>query len=174
MRIGVLALQGGYSAHMRALALHGYAAREVRVAKDTLGIEGLVLPGGESTVQARLLERDAALREALQRHVRIAPTYATCAGVILASSLGWLDVVVERNAYGPQVHSGEYFLDDGFAVLLIRAPRICGVGAGVEVLATLGGDPALVREGPFYGVTYHPELVPGSDPYAGCFRAGKQ
>lgn len=167
--IGVLALQGGFRAHVEALEAEGRTAIEVRSAGELARCEGLVLPGGESTAQLRLLDRDPALREALEAFVRAGkPVVATCAGLILAArevrdpaqpSFGWIDVCVRRNAYGRQRESGEAIADDGETPLvLIRAPRIEDVGPRASVELTLGGEPVLVREGAFFGATYHPEL----------------
>lgn len=169
MMIGVLALQGGFRAHVAALEAEGRTAIEVRSAGELARCEGLVLPGGESTAQLRLLERDPALREALDAFVRAGkPVVATCAGLILAArevrdpaqpSFGWIDVCVRRNAYGRQRESAEAIADDGQTPLvLIRAPRIEQIGPRASVELTLGGEPVLVREGAVFGATYHPEL----------------
>ena len=169
--IGVLALQGGFAAHMRALAAAGLTPREVRTGRDLEGLGGLVLPGGESTAQLRLIGRGQ-----LEGPLRAfggsgRPILATCAGLILAAravrpaqpTLGWLDVAVDRNAYGRQLDSFEAEDDSGQRRLIfIRAPRITAVGAGVEVLVRLHGEPVLVRQGQVWGAAYHPEL--GSEP----------
>ena len=165
--IGVLALQGGFDAHARALQAAGLPARLVRTAHDLDGLGGLILPGGESTAQLRLIGRGQ-LEGPLRSFAAAGkPILATCAGLILAAravrpaqpSLGWLDVTVDRNAYGRQLDSFEAKDDSGARRLVfIRAPRIIAVGAGVEVLARLGGEPVLVREGRVFGAAYHPEL----------------
>jgi 5'-phosphate synthase pdxT subunit len=167
-RIGVLALQGGFDAHARALFRAGLAARRVRAAVDLDGLDGLVLPGGESTVQLKLIARlglEGGLRE-LARRGR--PVLATCAGLILAAravtpdqpSFGWLDVAVDRNGWGAQVDSFEADDDAGARRLVfIRAPRIRRAGPGVEVLARYRGEPVLVRQGRVTGACFHPELV---------------
>ncbi len=158
MRVGVLALQGAFREHVARLRAIGIEAREVRGAEDTTGLHGLVLPGGESTAQQKLL--DPALAAALDALVASgAPVLATCAGVIVAARRRWLDVDVARNAYGRQRHSGEAIADDGTPLVLIRAPRITRVGSNVEVLARLGDDPVLVRQGALVGATFHPELT---------------
>lgn len=168
-RVGVLALQGGFAAHAAALAQAGHAPCEVRDAAALGALDGLVLPGGESTTMLRLIER-LALGPALDAFARTGkPVLATCAGLILAArkvtgpeqpSLGWLDVEVARNAWGRQLDSFEATADDGVTPLLfIRAPRIVAVGAGVEVLGTLGGEPVLVRGGNVTAATFHPELT---------------
>lgn len=170
MQVGVLALQGGFAAHVESLRALGHRAVEVRTAAHLDGCEGLVLPGGESSVMLRLLARNPSLRDALDAFVATgAPVLATCAGLILAArevvgpaqpSFGWLDVRVRRNAYGPQLHSAEAVADDGETPLvLIRAPRIERVGPAVRVELTLGGEPVLVRQANVVGATFHPELT---------------
>jgi 5'-phosphate synthase pdxT subunit len=165
--IGVLALQGGFDAHVRALAGAGLASRLVRTARDLEGLDGLVLPGGESTAQLRLFGRGQLEGPLRSFAASGKPILATCAGLILAAravrpaqpSFGWLDVTVDRNAYGRQLESFESEDDSGTRRLVfIRAPRIAAVGAGVEVLARLGGEPVLVKEGRTFGAAYHPEL----------------
>lgn len=170
MRVGVLALQGGFAAHEAALGDVGCAAAPVRAAADLSSCDGLILPGGESTTQLRLIDREPGFAAALDRFVRSgAPVLVTCAGLVLAAaevlspaqpSYGWLDVTVRRNAWGRQLHSREAVADDARTELvLIRAPRIERVGAGVEVALTLHGEPVLVRQGNVWGATYHPELT---------------
>jgi len=167
--VGVLALQGDFAAHARALGEGGFAARPVRAAADLDGLDGLVLPGGESTTQLRLLERHG-LSGPLRDFVATgAPVFATCAGLILAAtaverpaqpSFGFLDVVVARNAWGRQLDSFEATADDGATPLVfIRAPRILRVGPAAEVLVTFGGEPVMVRQGRVFGATFHPELA---------------
>lgn len=154
---GVLALQGGFQAHLRRL---GPQAIEVRTPADLARVSSLVLPGGESTTQAKLIELGG-LRAPLEEFVHSGmPVFATCAGLILAARWGWLDVTVKRNAYGRQVDSFEALDDSGTRRLIfIRAPRIERVGAGVEVLATLKGEPVLVQQRNVTGACFHPELV---------------
>jgi pyridoxal 5'-phosphate synthase pdxT subunit len=164
--IGVLALQGGFEAHVRALREIGHETREVRVPRDLDGLAGLVLPGGESTTMLRLLGE---LEGALDAFVRAGhPVLATCAGLILAArtvtdpaqrSFGWIDVAVARNAWGRQVDSFEARDDTGAPLVFIRAPRITTRGRDVEVLATFEGEPILVRQANLYGATFHPELT---------------
>jgi 5'-phosphate synthase pdxT subunit len=167
--VGVLALQGGFAAHARALAAAGLGARLVRAPEDLRDLGGLVLPGGESTTQLRLLARHG-LEAPLRAFVAAgAPVLATCAGLILAAaavegpaqaSYGFLDVTVARNAWGRQVDSFEAVADDGATALcFIRAPRILRVGPRVEVLATLDGEPVMVRQANVTGATFHPELA---------------
>ena len=179
-RVGVLALQGDYAAHERALAARGVAAVEVRTPDDLEGLTGLVLPGGESTTMLLLL-RESGLGGRLVERIRGGlPVLATCAGVILAArevrnpaqpSLGLLDVVVERNAYGRQLSStvapvavcapDEVGTREMEAVF-IRAPRVREVGGGVSVLARRGEDPVLLRQGVLLAATFHPELSEAS------------
>ena len=170
MRIGVLALQGGFAAHARALAALGHDVRLARRPADLDLVEGLVLPGGESTTQLRLLA-SSGLAAPLVRFVRDgAPVLATCAGLILLAttvtdpeqqSLGLLDVTVARNAWGRQLDSFEAHRrrrrESRWSSSARRASA--RVGAGVEVLATFGGEPVLVRQGNVVGATFHPELT---------------
>jgi 5'-phosphate synthase pdxT subunit len=171
-RIGVLAVQGGFDSHLRALEAAGYTAVTVREARDLDWLDGLVLPGGESTTQWKLIVRHG-LATALAAFVNSKkPILATCAGLILAAravrnpeqpSFGWLDVSVARNAWGRQVDSFEAPLDGGGdPMVFIRAPRIEAVGDGVEVLATYRGEPVLVRQGSIVGAVFHPELGPAA------------
>jgi pyridoxal 5'-phosphate synthase pdxT subunit len=213
--VGILSLQGGFAAHARALHDIGLEAREVRDARDLGQAGGLVLPGGESTAQLRLIERHG-LAESLAAFIASGrPALATCAGLILAArrvrpgrtpssplargapgdssrfpvglrstsprgaavpvsplaaseegqttsqrSFGWLDVEVERNAYGRQLDSFEDRSDEGLPLVFIRAPRIVALGSGVSVLARWRGEPVLVRKGSVTGATFHPELTP--------------
>jgi 5'-phosphate synthase pdxT subunit len=169
VRIGVLALQGGFAAHAAALAALGDQPVEVRDPGGLAGVSGLVLPGGESTSMLTLIARFD-LGPALDAFVASGkPVLATCAGLILAArqvchpaqrSFAWLDVAVARNAWGRQRDSFQATADDGVTSLLfIRAPRIVEVGAKVEILATLAGEPVMVREGNVTGATFHPELT---------------
>jgi 5'-phosphate synthase pdxT subunit len=169
--IGVLAIQGDYAAHAEALAESGAEPVEVRKPDQLAALDGLILPGGESTTILRFLEK---LRffETLEAFCGTHPVFGTCAGAILLArkvlnpeqrSLGLLDAVVERNAYGRQIDStiltAETALPGGpLEMVFIRAPRIVETGAGVEVLARRGGDPVLVRQGAVMAATFHPEL----------------
>jgi pyridoxal 5'-phosphate synthase pdxT subunit len=177
--IGVLALQGDFFAHACVLERAGLQPRPVRQAADLEGLEGIVLPGGESTTQLRLLGRHG-LQEPLRAFVAGgAPVLATCAGLVLAArevespaqpSFGFLDVVVARNAWGRQLESFEARADDGLTELVfIRAPRILRVGPEVEVLATFDGEPVMVRQGRVVGATFHPELVAGAEIHGRVF-----
>jgi pyridoxal 5'-phosphate synthase pdxT subunit len=172
-RVGILALQGGVAPHARALEALGHRPVHVRAPGDLEGVGGLILPGGESTAQLRLIDR-AGLAAPLGRAIaRGVPVLATCAGLILAAarvtgpaqpSFGWMDVAVARNAWGRQVNSFEASADAGaegdpLPLVFIRAPRIVALGPGAEVLATFEGEPVLVREGNVTGATFHPELT---------------
>jgi 5'-phosphate synthase pdxT subunit len=169
--IGVLALQGAYAAHARALSEVGAEPRMVKRPNEVEGLDGLVIPGGESTTFLKHLERDGFF-ELLQKFVRTTPTFGTCAGAILLAtgvenphqaSLAAIDMTVERNAYGRQIDSAiltsPTSLPGGdLEMVFIRAPRISHVGPGVEVLAERDGNPVLVRQGTLLAATFHPEL----------------
>jgi pyridoxal 5'-phosphate synthase pdxT subunit len=168
--IGVLALQGDFAAHAAALARADLPARPVRDAGDFAELGGLVLPGGESTTQLRLLHRHQLVAPLRALAAAGTPILATCAGLILAAAtverptqecFGFLDVTVERNAWGRQLDSFEATADDGsLPLIFIRAPRIRRIGAGVSVLARHQGEPVFVRQGQVFGATFHPELAP--------------
>ena len=171
-RIGVLAIQGDYAAHAEALAEAGAIPVEVRKREELHGLNGLILPGGESTTMLKFLERRQLFDE-LKQFCTTYPVFGTCAGAILLArevrnpsqtSLGVLDAVVERNAYGRQIDSSILFSETAFGgekleTVFIRAPRILEVGAGVEVLASRDGKPTLVRQGNLMAATFHPELT---------------
>ena len=174
-RIGVLAIQGDYAAHAEALAESGASPTLVRTAQDLhpdgQSLDGLILPGGESTTMLKFLEK---LRffDLLVEFCGTKPVFGTCAGAILLArevlnppqrSLGLLDAIVERNAYGRQIDStiltAETELPGGpLEMVFIRAPRIVETGPGVEVLAQRDGSPVLVRQGHVMAATFHPEL----------------
>jgi 5'-phosphate synthase pdxT subunit len=164
--IGVLAIQGDFEAHARALAEVGAQAREVRVPADLDGLDGLVIPGGESTTMTLGIEREG-LAEPLRELVRAGtPVLGTCAGLILLDRkhLGVMDIVARRNAFGRQLHSFEEDLEfpdiEGGPVraVFIRAPWIDEAGPEVEVLASVDGHPVAAREGDLYVLAFHPEL----------------
>lgn len=171
LTIGVLALQGAYDAHARTLKVLGADPRLVRTAADLAGLDGLVMPGGESTTMLWFLDRDGFF-DALKSFVQRTPTFGTCAGAILLAerverpaqrSLGALDITVERNAYGRQIDStilsSDTTLPGGpLEMVFIRAPRITQTGPAVETLAMRDGDPTLVRSGHLLAATFHPEL----------------
>ncbi len=174
-RIGLLALQGDFTAHGRAVAAVGGEAIEVRRPERLAGLDGLIMPGGESTTLLRLID-EYGFREAIPEFVEAGGSvYGTCAGLILLarevrdpvqSSLGMIDVTVKRNAYGRQVDSfaaiGSLRANGGPPVsaemVFIRAPRITRVGEGIEVIGELEGEPTLVRRGRIWAGTFHPEL----------------
>lgn len=164
MRIGVLALQGNFREHAAMLRRLGADVVEVRKPGELEDLDGLVIPGGESTAIGRLV-RIYGLEEALGRFER--PVFGTCAGMILLGRdglLGRVDVGVRRNAYGRQVASFEADLDLGgeeelLRGVFIRAPRVEDVGPEVEVLAELDGEPVLLRDGRYLVASFHPELT---------------
>lgn len=167
--IALLALQGAVEPHAARLEGLGHRVRLARSAGELVGAAGLVLPGGESTAQQRLIEAEAGLLEAIEELVRDAPVLATCAGLVLAAQRGWLDVDVTRNGWGRQICSAEAVGDAGLPLVLIRAPRITRVGNDVEVLETLRSEPVLVRSGRFVGATFHPELTDDARVHALAF-----
>jgi len=162
-RIGVLALQGAFREHARALRHAGAEVVEVRLPEQLDRLDGLVIPGGESTTITKLAGLYG-LDEAIRAFRR--PIFGTCAGMILVdrNHLGLADVEVDRNAYGRQVASFEADLSlDGdarpFRGVFIRAPRVRDVGPCVEVLAELDGEPVLLRDGGVLVASFHPELT---------------
>ncbi len=177
-RVGVLALQGDFEAHTKALARAGAEAVEVRNASELDSLDGLVIPGGESTTMLKLLRREQLL-EPVASFGRQHPVLGTCAGAILLAkdvtkpaqeSLGLVDIDVERNAYGRQIDSRVVKLDPEpeFAArtgrgeleaVFIRAPIIRRVGGQARVLVRYAGDPVLVEQGPYVVATFHPELT---------------
>jgi 5'-phosphate synthase pdxT subunit len=176
-RVGVLALQGDYAAHLAALERAGADAFEVRTLTDIEEARALVLPGGESTVMGSLLVRFGLMDRLVERIRDGLPVFGTCAGLILLASgidgpeqagIRLLDVSVLRNAYGRQIDSFRAKVRtalpgiESIEAVFIRAPRITSLGAGVSVLAVHGGDPVLVRQGSMVGCTFHPELVEGA------------
>jgi 5'-phosphate synthase pdxT subunit len=172
-RIGVLALQGDYAAHAEALVEAGAIPVEVRTREQLDGLDGLIIPGGESTTMLKFLEQRG-LFDDLKNFCSARPVFGTCAGAILLArevrnpeqkSLGLLDAVVERNAYGRQIDSSIVFADsklpgEKLEMVFIRAPRIIETGPEVEVLASRDGMPTLVRQGHLMAATFHPELTP--------------
>ncbi len=173
MKIGVLALQGAFREHIEALRELGAEAVEVRLPEQLEGLDGLIIPGGESTAIGKLAVKYG-LPEAIRRFAEEGkPVYGTCAGMILVSRdvggdqplLGMMDMEVERNAFGRQLDSFETDLpvpalgDEPFPAIFIRAPKIKSVGSAVDVLATLpDGTPVAAREGNMLVTAFHPEL----------------
>ncbi len=164
--VGVLALQGDFDAHARVLRGLGADVREVRTPADLEGIDGLVLPGGESTTMTLGIEREGLAEPLRALAARGAPVFGTCAGLIMLDRehLGIMDVVARRNAFGRQTRSFEADLAfpdlDGGPVraVFIRAPWIAEHGEGVEVLAEVDGHPVAARQGALMAIAFHPEL----------------
>ncbi|HEY7795817.1 MAG TPA: pyridoxal 5'-phosphate synthase glutaminase subunit PdxT [Gaiellaceae bacterium] len=163
MRIGVLAVQGNFREHAAVLRALGAEVREVRLPEQLEGLDGLVIPGGESTAIMRLI-RLYGLEEAIRTFP--APMLGTCAGMILLDRdhLGLVDIAVERNGYGRQVASFEADLElegetEPLRGVFIRAPRVVETAPGVEVLAEHDGSPVLLRQGRFLVASFHPELT---------------
>ena len=170
-RIGVLAIQGDYAAHADALSDAGADPVEVRKPEQLDGLDGLILPGGESTTMLRFLEKHRFF-DLLLEFCEKKPVFGTCAGAILLArevrnpaqrSLGLLDAIAERNAYGRQIDStiltAETALPGGpLEMVFIRAPRLVEPGPAVEVLARREGSPVLVHQGNLMAATFHPEL----------------
>jgi 5'-phosphate synthase pdxT subunit len=175
--VGVLALQGDYAAHKASLLEAGADVVEVRSGEELAAVQAMVIPGGESTVMASLMERFGFLEEFRRRILSGMPVFGTCAGLILLAarvekwnrqSLAVLDIDLRRNAYGTQVDSFRTPLKtkipsiSDIEAVFIRAPKILSCGPEVEVLASHEGDPILVRQGSILGASFHPELVPGA------------
>ena len=168
--IGILALQGDFEAHEKAFREAGASTVQVRHASGLDAVDALVIPGGESTTMLKLIEIEN-LWDALKAFGERKPIFATCAGAILVASrvthpeqpsLALMDIDVERNACGRQVHSAvtKVKLDSReMEAVFIRAPIIRRAGPGVEVLATLNGDPVVVAQGRHLAATFHPELT---------------
>jgi 5'-phosphate synthase pdxT subunit len=180
-KVGVLALQGDFAAHMRALEHAGATAVPVRAASDLSDLDGLVIPGGESTTMLKLLNAEKMVGPLVEFGKR-RPIFGTCAGAILLASevsnpsqqsLGLMDITVERNAYGRQIDShvarlapdAEFQQRTGpgdLEVIFIRAPIIRQVPPEARVLASYEGDPVLVEQGRHLAATFHPELTADS------------
>ena len=171
MTIGVLAIQGDFDAHRRRLEQLGAQTLLVKKPEQLDSVDALIIPGGESTTFLKFLEQGGFL-EKLRDFVRAKPAFGTCAGAILLArevenppqaSLGALDVSIRRNAYGRQLESSIRFGktrlgEEPLEMVFIRAPRLERLGEGVEVLATDGDEPVLVRQGRILASTFHPEL----------------
>jgi 5'-phosphate synthase pdxT subunit len=179
--LGVLALQGDFHAHVRAVENAGAHPVEVRTASDLASCDGLIIPGGESTTMLKLIGLEN-LFEPLRAFGQSKPIFGTCAGAILLAqevlsptqeSLALMDMAVERNAYGRQMDSRVAKIDaDGeqMDAVFIRAPIIRRVGPGVKVLASYQGNPVWVEQGRHMATTFHPEL--GTNPHIHrCFAA---
>lgn len=176
MKVGVLGLQGDVREHVRALQSAGATTAVVKRADQLAEVDGLVLPGGESTTIGKLLDRYDLLGPLQARVQGGMPLYGTCAGAILMATeivgaqdapdrLAVMDMAVRRNAYGRQLDSFEADLeveglDSDFRAVFIRAPVIEETGADVDVLAEVDGRPVLVRQGTMLASTFHPEMTP--------------
>ncbi len=174
LRIGVLGLQGDFREHVETLRLMGVETLVVKLPEDLELVDGLIIPGGESTTMGRIMV-EMGMKELLKEKIKNGmPVFGTCAGMILLSKkvegyeqplLEVLDVEIERNAYGRQVESFEVDInipelgDRPFRAIFIRAPKIKKLGEGVEVLASYDGDPVLVRQGNILASSFHPELT---------------
>jgi pyridoxal 5'-phosphate synthase pdxT subunit len=175
-KVGVLALQGDVREHVQALAELGAHAVEVRVPEDLTAVDALVLPGGESTTIAKLLDFSGLFEPVAERLEAGMPALGTCAGMILLASevldgrpdqrsFGAIELAVRRNAFGRQVDSFELDLQivgmagSAYPAVFIRAPYVERVGADVEVLAQVEGHPVLCRSGPIMVASFHPELA---------------
>jgi pyridoxal 5'-phosphate synthase pdxT subunit len=176
MQIGVLALQGAFAKHLTMLDRLGVKGREVRTARDLSGLDGLIIPGGESSTMLRLMN-DENLFEPLKEFVNSHPTFGTCAGAILLAkevknpaqaSLAAMNITVERNSYGRQIDSFTEKVsipalgDEPLELVFIRAPAVTKVGETVKVLAFCQAKPVLVKEGKYLAATFHPELTEDS------------
>ena len=178
LRIGILALQGDFHLHRKALERCGAEGVEVRKPEELEGLDGLIMPGGESTTLLKLMDEWGFVPALKDFHASGRPIFGTCAGLILLASevqsprqfsLGLIDATVERNAYGRQRES---FEEHGVATLdgrpvpvemvYIRAPRIRRLGPQVEVLAARNGEPVMARAGSILVATFHPELTDDS------------
>lgn len=167
LKVGVLALQGGFEAHAKTLRRLGAEPREVRNPSDMEGLDALVLPGGESTTIGKMID-SAGLEPALRAHHEDRrPILGTCAGLIVcdADHLGFIDATARRNAFGRQLQSFEVDLevegagDEPLRAVFIRAPWVDRHGPGVEVLASHEGHPVAIREGNVLACAFHPELT---------------
>lgn len=167
LKVGVLALQGGFEAHAKTLRQLGAEPREVRTAEEMERLDALVIPGGESTTIGKMID-SAGLEPALRAHHEAGrPILGTCAGMIVcdAEHLGFLDATAKRNAFGRQLQSFEADLevegagDEPLRAIFIRAPWVERWGPDVEVLASFEGQPVAVREGSVLACAFHPELT---------------
>ncbi|HYH58185.1 MAG TPA: pyridoxal 5'-phosphate synthase glutaminase subunit PdxT [Thermoleophilaceae bacterium] len=164
MTVGILALQGDFEAHAKLVRKVGATPREVRTPEDLSGIEGLVIPGGESTTMTLGIEREHLAAPLIDLVKSGVPTLGTCAGMIMLDRdhLGLLDVSTRRNAFGRQLRSFEIEMEiDGerMRAVFIRAPWVEEAGEAVEVLAEVDGHPVAVRQDNILAVAFHPELT---------------
>ncbi|MDQ0221413.1 pyridoxal 5'-phosphate synthase glutaminase subunit PdxT [Peribacillus cavernae] len=171
--IGVLGLQGAVREHVRSIEISGAAAVVVKKAEQLEGIDGLIIPGGESTTMRKLMNQYGFMEPLREFARKRKPIFGTCAGLIILAKhiegfeephLGVLNVTVARNSFGRQIDSFEADLEikgmeDPFTAVFIRAPHIIEAGEGAEVLAEYNGRIVAAREGQFLGCSFHPELT---------------
>ncbi len=172
-RIGILALQGAFASHANCVTELGHSALEVRTPADLSGLDGLIMPGGESSTMSQLLESSGLLEPIRDAIADGLATFGTCAGMILLAHeivdgrsdqccFDAIEITVRRNAFGRQIDSFEADIETvigGFHGIFIRAPRIESVSEKVEVLGTYGGEPVLVRQANVLASSFHPELT---------------
>ena len=184
--IGVLALQGNFDSHIKILKKINLKHKLVKTSDDLISINGLIIPGGESTTMTNLLRKNPSLIDGINNLAKNKPILGSCAGLILMSkesndsrvhNFAFLDVITSRNAYGRQVHSFESRVNikDGsmksdIDVLFIRAPKIDKINDGVEVLATFKEEVVAVRQGKHIGISCHPELLNETLIHEICFK----
>jgi pyridoxal 5'-phosphate synthase pdxT subunit len=173
LKIGILAIQGDFEAHAKVLVRLGVEYVYVRTPEDLQGVDGLILPGGESTTHMKLLAETGLGKAIRDMAANGGALFGTCAGAIVMArdvkgpeqkSLGLMDMTVVRNAYGRQLSSDVFLLptklkDEPLEMVFIRAPQIEKIGAVVEVLAERDGKPVLVEQGRMMAATFHPELT---------------
>ncbi len=172
--IGVLAIQGGYVEHEQMLETLGLPYKEVRSLANTEGLTGFIIPGGESTVMDQFMQKYGLKEWLIERSKDPSfVIFGTCAGLILLARYGLLEVEVERNAYGRQLHS---FVTEvevrGVGTVkghFVRAPKVVEVRGGVEVLAEQNDVPVVLRQGKVWGISFHPELAGDSTLHAAIF-----
>lgn len=187
--IGILALQGNFDAHVEIIKKLDLDFRLVKKSKDLDCLDGLIFPGGESTTITNLLKKNEKLIDGIRDFANSKPILGTCAGIILMSkkanderiyNFGFLDVSIERNAYGRQVHSFEGDITVKFSnvnrdskALFIRAPKIKDIGNKVEVFSTFKNEIVGVKQGMHVGITCHPELLNETLVHEICFKVDK-
>ena len=184
--IGVLALQGNFDSHIKILKKINLKHKLVKTSDDLSSVDGLIIPGGESTTITNLLRRNQSLIDGINQLSKNKPILGSCAGLILMSkesndsrvhNFGFLDVTTSRNAYGRQVHSFEAKINVNnnttsydINVLFIRAPKVHKTNNGVEVLATFQEEVVAVRQGKHVGISCHPELLDETLIHEICFK----
>ena len=184
--VGVLALPGNFDSHIRILKKINLKHKLVKTSDDLSSVDGLIIPGGESTTITNLLRRNQSLIDGINQLSKNKPILGSCAGLILMSkeskdsrvhNFGFLDVTTSRNAYGRQVHSFEAKINVknntmsyDINVLFIRAPKVDKINNGVEVLATFQEEVVAVRQGKHVGISCHPELLDETLIHEICFK----